>query len=288
MAIQKMKFGIIGYPVQHSLSPILHTTAFKALDLPHSYEGIEVHPTNLRTKFKNLLENGFSGFNVTIPHKQVIMRLLDERSPEATAIGAVNTVVVRDGATIGHNTDVAGILKSLLPLQDELVGKKVMVLGTGGAAHAVMYCLLKYIHPNLVRVASRTMGRAINFVSEFDKMKGNTVLFKQLSTKENMLRMVERCDLIINTTPVGMSPHLDQSPLGDAVRFRPDQIVMDLIYTPMETTLLRRAREDGARTINGLETLIHQAAEAFKLWTGLEMPVREVREALMRKLAGVQ
>ncbi len=280
-----MKFGIIGYPVQHSLSPILHTTAFKALNLPHSYEGIEIHPTNLRTKFKNLLDDGFSGFNVTIPHKQAIIRLLDEHSPEVAAIGAVNTIVVHDGTTTGHNTDVAGVLKSLLPLRDELVGKQAMIIGTGGAAHAVMYCLLKFIHLGLVRVASRTMGRAINFVNEFDKMKGNTVLFKQLSTKENMHRMVERCDLIINTTPVGMSPNVDQSPLGDAVRFRPDQIVMDLIYTPLETTLLRRAREDGARTINGLETLIHQAAEAFKLWTGLEMPVEPVRREVLNQLA---
>lgn len=283
MRVEK-KFGIIGYPLGHSLSPLLHTTAFRELGLPYTYEPLEIHPVNLRSRFKSLLEEEFSGFNVTLPYKQEITRFLDSQSPEAAAIGAVNTVVIHEGTTIGYNTDMAGVLASLLPFRDELVGKRALILGTGGAAHAVMYCLLKHFPLDLIRVASRKVARAVNFIRTFEKMKPLTKLRKQVLHHHTTERFVRESELIINATPVGMWPTWDESPLPSEIHFQPHQIVMDLIYIPLETTLLKRAREDGARTVNGLEMLIHQAAEAFKLWTGLPMPLEPVRAAALNHL----
>jgi shikimate dehydrogenase len=287
MSIEK-KYAIIGYPLSHSLSPLIHTTAFRELRLPCSYESIEIHPVNLRTKFKNLLEENFSGFNVTLPYKQEITRFLNKHSPEVVATGAVNTIVIADGETVGHNTDIAGIRQSLLPFRDELVGKSGMILGTGGAAHAAMYCLLRYFHLDMIRVASRNANRALNFTRTFEKLRGHTVLRKQVITDPSIERHLKQSDLIINATPVGMWPKWDESPLDSKIHFQPGQIVLDLIYRPLETTLLRRAREDGARTVNGLEMLLHQAAEAFRLWTGLEMPREPVRAAALEYLTQQQ
>jgi shikimate dehydrogenase len=281
----KNQFAILGFPVEQSLSPLMHNTAFRLLDLPYSYEAIEVSPRSLLSYVRELADTGYRGFNVTIPHKESVLRYLSEVDEQAKRIGAANTVVIEEKKTKGYNTDITGILKSLEPFRESLLGSDVMVMGTGGAARTVVFALLRYVHPDLIRIVSRSNAKARQFVTSFAPMKGNTELRATVVTAPNIDRQVKKCSLIVNTTPVGMLPHSTNSPLPDSVHFSKEQIIFDLIYRPLETTLLKRASEDGATTISGLDTFLYQGAHAFELWTGKKMPIEKMRPVLEEKLA---
>ncbi|HWP81446.1 MAG TPA: shikimate dehydrogenase [Bacteroidota bacterium] len=279
-----LRFGIIGYPIVHTLSPLMHETAFRALGIDATYEAIEVHPQSLRYRLRELIEEEhYSGLNVTIPHKETVVRLLDEMTKEAAQVGAVNTITVKDGAKIGTNTDVFGLGKVLEQYKDRIAGNEVILLGTGGGARAAAVWLLNHAHPDLLRIVTRHIPRAEKFIASFKPIAGNTVL-RRTATTGNIKRFVESAVLVINATPVGMSPKTDASPLDDTVRFREGQIVFDLIYRPRETTLLRRAKDDGATAVGGLEMLLWQGAQAFEMWTGKTMPVEVVRKKIEEAL----
>jgi shikimate dehydrogenase len=272
------RFAIIGHPVSHALSPRLHTAAFRALGLTHTYEAVDVAPEELPAAIGKLREEGFAGFNVTVPHKEAVLPLLDEVDATARAIGAVNTVRSEGNRFLGTNTDALGFAKLLEPFAGAISEKPVMVLGAGGAARAVLHVLTTVFAPARIVLLNRTVDRAERLAAEFST---KSILIKpdQLF-QEDLQKAVEEASVLINTTSVGMKPYVDATPLDD-VDFRKGQVVVDLIYTPPETVLLKRAARSGATAVNGSEMLLQQAAAAFRSWTGREMPLGDVRKVLM-------
>jgi shikimate dehydrogenase len=216
-----------------------------------------------------LFAQGFDGLNVTIPHKRAVLPLVDELADSARVIGAVNTIVKRDGRVIGHNTDAAGFMRGLTDAGFAVSGAKVLVLGAGGAARAVVYALSD-ANASVV-IWNRTRERAERLALEF---RADAINRSPNAT-------LGMFDLIVNTTSVGMSPHPDETPLQFPMGERPPQWVYDLVYRPQETRFLREARAAGARTIGGLEMLVYQGAEAFTLWTGRAAPVDVMRSAIL-------
>ncbi len=271
------RYAIIGHPVSHALSPYLHTAAFKALGLDCSYEAVDTSPEDLATTIHKLRDEGIAGFNVTVPHKEAIIPLIDSLDDAARGVGAVNTVTITAGKLAGTNTDVYGFIKLAEPLAPAIAGKHVAVLGAGGAARAVLYALTSEFRPERITLFNRTLDRAERLASEFTTEK--ILITPESLFQEDLKKLFGEVSVIINTTSVGMKPYTDATPL-DEVKFGKGQAVIDLIYTPPETALLKAAREAGATGVNGLEMLLYQAARAFGIWTGKEMPMDAVKKAV--------
>ena len=260
--------GILGYPVEHSFSPLIHNASFKAQGINMRYVGLRVHPRHLPEAVAGMRALNFVGANVTIPHKEAVMPLVNELSGRAKAVGAVNTIVIRDGSLYGDNTDVAGFTVPLADRGKWITGKNVVILGAGGAARAAAYALLTDFCPDNVIIAARRMPPAEEIANElcpYGEIK--TVALSEASI------IMRESSLIVNATPVGMHPHTEATPWGDQTVFNPDQLVYDLVYRPRETLLLRKAAARGATVIDGLSMLIGQAAEAYLQWTGNMMPI---------------
>lgn len=275
-------YGIIGHPLGHTLSPLLHNTAFEDLGMSASMSAFDIESQSLKEALQGFAALDFGGINVTIPHKEAIISLLDEIEEEAGIIGAVNTVKFDNGKTKGFNTDAFGFLQSLEPYRSAVDGGKFVVLGAGGAAHAVVYVLLKHFRSSRIVIASRSDARTHDLIEHF---KGNSRLkLSALNPGDPQFsRVFETSDVIINATPVGMSPQTDAMPTPHP-SFRKSHLVIDLVYRPLTTMFLRRATEAGAQTISGLEMFIHQGARAFEIWTGKKMNAPLVRHVIARKL----
>lgn len=279
--------GLLGHPVGHSYSPRMHNVAFQALGLPYVYQAFDVQPQNLAEAVRGMRALGFRGFNVTIPHKVAVMSLLDEQSEEATGIGAVNTVVIgEDGKLYGTNTDGLGYLRSLREETGiHLRGAKVVLLGAGGAARAVGYTLLKEGIAAL-RIANRSRERAeqlaVRLKDAFANGNAKTGANIAIGALDEVPRWLPDADLLLNTTSVGMYPHVDASPIRpDWLRqLPPEAVVSDLIYNPRKTRLLSEAERYGLRIHGGLGMFLYQGAEAFRLWTGQEAPLAVMRRAV--------
>jgi len=276
--------GLIGHPVEHSLSPAMHNSAFAALGLNWRYVPLPVHPERLGEAVVGLRALGLVGANVTVPHKEAVMPHLDHVTPEAQAIGAVNTIamspaVVRE-ELIGYNTDWQGFLTTLSEGDFDPQGKRAVVLGAGGAARAAVYALAQA--GAQVTVLNRTPARAQALVQDF------TPLFPALSlrslplTPQTLEERTAEAHLLVNTTPVGMWPEVDLSPWPEDLAFPGHLTVFDLVYNPRQTELLRQARTVGARVIGGLGMLVHQGAAAFELWTGEKAAVETMYESVRR------
>jgi shikimate dehydrogenase len=278
------QFGLIGHPVSYSLSPLMHNTAFSLLGLDCTYQAYDVGPTELGNTLRDFRTRGFAGLNVTIPHKETILGYLDTVETEASAIGAVNAIAFDRGRLIGHNTDAYGVRKSLEPFQAEIAGSTVLLLGAGGASRAVSYALLKHFSPGELIIAGRSEQRAEHLAARCKALSADTKITTMDIAADSMKEMIERSRLIINATPVGMTPSVDHSPLPHNVAFRRGQIALDLIYTPLETKFLKAASSRGARTISGLEMFIYQGARSCEIWTGREMPIAGVRPVLEQRL----
>jgi shikimate dehydrogenase len=263
------KLGLIGYPVSHSLSPRMHAAALQALAMDGDYTAVAVAPECLRDTLSELVARGYDGLNVTIPHKQSVMPCLDDLAPSARAIGAVNTIVKEGGRLVGHNTDAAGFTRGLAAAGFDPHGAAVLVIGAGGAARAVLYSLAQT--GARVTIWNRTHARAAQLAVEFGANLADAVL---------PARRWGEFALIVNTTSVGMHPHDKNTPLPLLGRGLGAHWVYDLVYRPRETVLLREARAVGALTIGGLEMLVYQGAESFRLWTGREAPVSVMRQAV--------
>lgn len=275
--------GIIGYPLQHTLSPLMQNSSFEYYGLPYRYEILETDPIHFAESLKSYIENGFVGFNITIPFKETIIPHLHHLSDEAKIIGAVNTVKVDNNELYGYNTDAYGILKTLEPHRDDIANSNVLVLGAGGAARSVIYVLATHFHPLSITVAARNIQRALSLSSLIPK--SSDIQFRHIfHTNEDIQFAVMTSRLIVNTTPIGMYPHEQDSPLPSAVELTPKHIVYDVIYRPLKTMLLRHAEAAGATALGGLPMLIYQGAEAFKLWTGKEMPIQHIFQILKKKL----
>jgi shikimate dehydrogenase len=265
----------------------MHNAAFQALGLPYVYQAFDVQPQNLAEAVRGMRALGFRGFNVTIPHKVAVMSLLDEQSEEATGIGAVNTVVIgEDGKLYGTNTDGLGYLRSLREETGiHLRGAKVVLLGAGGAARAVGYTLLKEGIAAL-RIANRSRERAeqlaVRLKDAFANGNAKTGANIAIGALDGVPRWLPDADLLLNTTSVGMYPHVDASPIRpDWLRqLPPEAVVSDLIYNPRKTRLLSEAERYGLRIHGGLGMFLYQGAEAFRLWTGQEAPLAVMRRAV--------
>ena len=265
-----IKLGLIGYPVSHSLSPKIQNAALKASGLEGEYSLYPIAPDDM-SALKALLERVRSGevtgFNVTIPHKQNVIPFMDELTPTAQAIGAVNVIYMRGNKLIGDNTDAFGFLKDLHRFisqnQFEIVDQKsAIVLGTGGSARSVVYALL---HDGWhVTIAARRFEQAQQLASQFEGAIP-TELNAQTFQPANF-------QLIVNTTPLGMTPNVDQSPLPENIALLKNTKIYDLVYNPRETKLVRDARAQGLSATTGLGMLIEQAALGFELWTGHKPP----------------
>lgn len=269
--------GLLGYPVAHSFSPPMHNAAFKALGLDWVYLAFNVEPRWLPAAVDGIRALGFMGVNVTIPHKEAILSFLDEIDPLAELIGAVNTVVVKEGKLVGYNTDASGFWRSLKEEGVDPKGRQALILGAGGAARAVAFTLLKQGCSRLY-IANRTYHRAQELA--WDLAKVGSIQVETIPLEEDSLASVlPEVDLIINTTSVGMEGKGGELPLR-AGRLEARHIVYDLVYNPPRTKLLEIASSRGCQAISGRSMLLYQGAEAFTLWTGREAPLGVMKQVL--------
>lgn len=274
--------GLLGYPLGHTLSPLLHNAAFRALGLDGVYLACPVPPDRLDAALAGLVALGFAGANVTIPHKESVRARLEAVSEQAAAVGAVNTLVVRrEGEAawlFGDNTDVAGFLAPLAPWAEALGGAEAVVLGAGGAARAVAYALLTAFRPARLTLVARRPAQAAAVAAH---LAGHDPAGALAVAGFAAARLaLVRARLVVNTTPVGTAPGVEATPWPDVAAFGPHQLVYDLIYNPSPTRLLREAAARGARTLGGLPMLVEQAAAAFRQWTGRPMPTDAAYAAL--------
>jgi len=278
MLDSKKLVGLLGYPLGHSLSPVMHNSAFKYCGLKNVYVPVEVKPEDLGIIVKAIGNMNFIGFNVTVPHKVEIIKYLDELDELAKIIGAVNTVVVKDGRMKGYNTDGVGFLKSFQENTDESVeGKKVFILGAGGASRAVSMTLAMN-KAQKIYICNRTYEKAESLCEDINAKIGNVSLAVPMEY-EHMKKAIEDCDVLINTTTVGMYPDGDVSPL-DKKLINDSLIVCDIVYNPRKTKLIEEAEKLGCKIVPGLPMLVYQGAESFRLWTGIEAPVDVMFEAV--------
>ncbi|HHW48560.1 MAG TPA: shikimate dehydrogenase [Clostridiaceae bacterium] len=263
--------GVLGNPVEHSISPQIHNTISNLLGVNAIYIPLKSNINNLEDTIKGLKAINVAGFNITIPFKEKVMQYLDECSQEARLIGAVNTVVNKNGRLIGYNTDAEGFSKSF----EEAFGKsfksaRIMVLGAGGAARAVAVKAAMQ-GADTINIVNRTSWKAAEIASLINnhfECKAEAVGFENIKQRN----LLEKTDVIINTTPIGMYPDIDNSPVSVENNFSEKHIVYDLIYNPPETKLLKHAKKCGARTLNGLGMLLRQAILAYELITGISVP----------------
>lgn len=277
--------GLIGHPIKHTYSPFIHNIAIDLKNLDYIYLPFDVPASNLKNAMKGMMALGIKGFNVTIPHKENIIQFLANVSEEASIIGSVNTIVNDMGKLTGYNTDVNGILETLLPYKDEISGSDVSVVGAGGAARAVIFTLVRHFKPKNIFLINRTEQRAEALKKYFyEKMKFEGFRAFELFPPD-LVDIFKDSKLIVNSTSIGMYPDVDDSITNLGESFYPGQIVFDMVYNPPQTKLLQLAASKGAVTLDGLTMLIYQGAKAFELWTGEEMPIDQINKALKLYLA---
>jgi shikimate dehydrogenase/3-dehydroquinate dehydratase type I len=264
-------YGILGHPLGHSLSPLVHNAAFRELRLDAAYLPFDAEPGALAPTLRALRAAGLRGANVTIPHKTAVMPLLDRIDDAAQRIGAVNTLVGRNGRMWGYNTDVAGFVGALEAAGVCIRGARALVVGAGGAARAALYGLLA--NGASVTVANRTRRRAVEMAG---RLGGDACAVLDIGS---IGAEAERSDIIVNCTPAGMRGFPAACPVPER-RIAPGSAVMDMVYNPERTPLLLAAEKRGARTVGGMAMFLGQAAEAFRLWTGKAFPEEAVRRAL--------
>jgi len=274
-------YGIIGDPVEHSLSPLMHNAAFRSLNLNCAYLAFRVRPEALGEAVRGMKALGVEGFNVTIPHKVEVMRHLDEVDSTAKAIGAVNTVKRSEERLLGYNTDGEGALAALEEAGVDLKGKRVILLGAGGAARAVGFALASKVKELVILNRTATKGSELaEWLTEHSKLN---VKSGRLNRAE-LEKALSGADLLVNTTSIGMYPQLG-SPVDDDL-LRPGLVIFDLVYNPLETQLLRAARLRGIKTVDGVGMLVHQGARAFEIWLGQKPPYDVMRRAVVERLRG--
>jgi shikimate dehydrogenase len=278
--------GIIGYPIGHTLSPLMHNTAIKELGLDFLYLPFEVKKENIALAMGGLKGLGISGINVTIPHKESVIPYLDALDDNAKFIGAVNTIKLEDGRLKGYNTDGLGFLKSLkADAQEDAKGKNIIILGAGGASRAIAV-QMALEKANSIIIANRTAERGkqlVEYISSKLKAQSSKLLMAVSLKDSSLIENFREADIIINTTSVGMKDRDTQ--LFPYNYISDKHLVCDIVYKPIETRLLKEASARGARILNGIGMLIYQGSLSFKIWTGHEMPVDAVRKVLMEELS---
>ena len=274
--------GVIGAPIAHSLSPIIQNAALHEAGLDYVYTAFPVHRVALASAVCGLRDAGVVGFNVTIPFKTEIMPLLDALSEDAQRIRAVNTVVIAsDGTMTGHNTDVTGFMAGFAARGIGLAGKRTVLIGAGGAARAALWGLLRS-GVSSVCIGVRNLAKGKALCTDFAE---DGTLAVYCFDDPHFRDVLCTADIVVQTTPIGMSPQTDAMPPVDPAAISPSAAVYDLIYTPAETAFLRVAAAHGCTTINGETMLVMQGAEAFSLWTGVRPNTDLMQRALREELA---
>ena len=268
--------GLIGHPVEHSFSPPMHNAAFKNLDMDYVYTAFDVSPDNLKYAIDGACALNIKGLNVTIPHKIEVMKYLAEVDEIASLIGAVNTIDFKD--LKGYNTDGIGAIKAIGEVTN-VKNKNVIIAGAGGASRAISFYIAKYGADSLT-ILNRNVERAQKLAADvlssgfIDNVESNSMDSMDLAD----------VDILINTTPVGMHPNVDDTPIAVDSDMHEDLVVFDAVYNPNETGLLKEAIKAGAKPVYGIKMLLYQGAESFEIWTGNKAPIDAMEEALIRTL----
>ncbi|MBO1197991.1 shikimate dehydrogenase [Staphylococcus simiae] len=267
-----MKFAVIGSPISHSLSPLMHNANFKSLKLNHEYEAINI-PVEQFDHIKDIIKDKeIDGFNITIPHKERIIPYLDEIDEQSKTVGAVNTVLIKDNKWIGFNTDGIGYVTGLRQVYPDIANAYILILGAGGASKGIANELAKFVKPKLT-VANRTMSR-------FDSWQLNVNPISLKTAEEHL----DEFDIIINTTPAGMAGN--EECIIDLTNLSSETLVSDIVYIPYKTPILTKAELLGNPIYNGLDMFVYQGAESFKIWTGHNADVQEMKHTVLTQLRG--
>ena len=269
--------GIIGWPVTHSLSPVMHNAAFEYLGLDFCYLPFSVKGGNFDSAIKGIPALNIAGLNVTIPYKESVLPYLSEISKEAKIIGAVNTIKVEGKRLIGYNTDGIGFISSLIEMSYPVRDRSLLILGSGGAAKAVVFQSAAEGVREII-IANRTVDKAIDLKrqteAQFPSIKMEAISLGYMELKN----AISRADIVVNTTSLGLRME-DPSPLPNGL-LHEGLFICDLIYNPPETALIRDARDSGCRYMNGMGMLLHQGGVSFKIWTEVEPPLEVMRQAI--------
>ncbi len=272
--------GVIGDPIEHTLSPIMHNAAFEALKLDYVFLAFKVKPSEVGNAISGMRALTIHGLNVTMPHKNAVIKYLDEVDPAGKVIASANTILNKDGRLLGFNTDGVGALNALEQNGVEPRGKKVLLLGAGGAAKAIAYTLLQ--EADELVILNRTPKPAAelaNLLKQKFHKKINAGELSPSAVKDNLADS----DVLINATSVGMNPNANLTPVAPEW-LKPDLAVMDIVYNPLETKLAKDAKVVGAKVVSGVEMLIYQGAASFEIWTACKAPVEVMRKATLNHL----
>ena len=272
--------AVVANPIKHSISPFIHNTAFAATATNGVYVAWEIEASDLEQTIRNIRRYQMFGINLSMPYKEQVISYLDELSDEARLIGAVNTVVNHDGILIGYNTDGKGFFKSLPSFT--ITGKKMTLLGAGGAAKSILaQAILDGANQISVFVRESSMEKTKSYLDRLEEQTGFKVDLYALEDVSELQARIAESDLLVNATSVGMDGK--SSPVPESIVLPETLLVADIIYKPFETPFLKWARSQGNPAVNGLGMLLHQAAEAFQLWTGKEMPTEVIWQSLQEK-----
>ena len=272
--------AVVANPIKHSISPFIHNSAFEATETNGVYLAWEVEATDLAETVANIRRYQMYGINLSMPYKEQVIPYLDQLSEEARLIGAVNTVVNREGTLIGYNTDGKGFFKSLPSFK--ISGKRMVLLGAGGAAKAILaQAILDGVSQISVFVRSSSMEKTRPYLEKIQNATGFRVDLFALEDVQALQDSITKADLLVNATSVGMDG--SSQPIPTSIVLPEKLLVADVIYQPFETPFLKWAKNQGNQSINGLGMLLYQAAEAFELWTGKEMPTDQIWELLKQK-----
>lgn len=273
--------GIIGDPVEHTLSPAMHNAAFNNLKLDFIYVAFRVKTNELENAIMGVRTLGIHGLNVTMPHKNVVVDYLDEIDPTAKFIAAVNTILNDNGKLIGFNTDGVGALKALRENGVALNGKKLLLLGAGGAANAIAFHAAQEVEELVI--LNRTAQKAKKLAELLGRKLNKKIKTNSLSASR-IREELRDSDILVNATSIGMHPKVDQSPVHPEW-LKPSLCVMDIVYNPIVTRLAKDAKSKGAKVISGIEMLIYQGAASFEIWTNHPAPIKTMRKAVLNKLS---
>lgn len=274
-------FCVIGDPIEHSLSPAMHNAVFKKLGLNCAYAAFRVAPENLGSAVKGMKVMNFGGANVTIPHKVNVINFLDELSEEARIIGAVNTIKFGE-KLVGYNTDGYGALKALVNNDANPENKKILILGSGGAARAIAVTLAlkgNVASLTILGVIEEELKKLVDDINKGTKIRATGKIMSEETKREE----ISNCDILIHCTPIGMHPKKDET-LATKNMLRKGLVVMDIVYNPLETKLLKEAKKAGAKTVGGIEMFVNQGAESERIWLGIDAPVELMRKAVLKEL----
>lgn len=282
LSAKTLLIGLMATPIRHSLSPTMHNEAFAKLGLDYAYLAFEVGNEELEDAVKSIRALGMRGSNISMPNKQKIIPHLDKLAPAAELVGAVNTVVNDNGVLTGHITDGTGFMRSLIEADVDVIGKKMTIIGAGGAATAI--CIQAALDGvkeisifNRQDECFENAKRTVKIINERTECKATLY---DLADAESLRREISDSAIFVNATGVGMKPYEGVSLITDPTLLRSDLIVADVIYKPAKTKLLEMAEANGCKTINGLGMMLFQGAAAFEMWTGQEMPVDHIKQLL--------